>query len=81
MGMNGIIFEYTNEYRFHADLIYKWLFVKLLPMVSYNRSTSCLKYFYPTSCIKGEIYDPIVYLKAEESLLISDTRLLTLYMK
>jgi hypothetical protein len=46
MGMNGIIFEYTNEYWFHADLIYKWLFVKLLPMVSYNRSTSCLKYFY-----------------------------------
>ena len=26
MGMNGIIFEYTNEYGFHADLIYKWLF-------------------------------------------------------
>jgi hypothetical protein len=26
MGMNGIIFEYMNEYGFHADLIYQWLF-------------------------------------------------------
>ena len=26
MGMNGIIFEYMNEYGCHADLIYKWLF-------------------------------------------------------
>ena len=26
MGMNGIIFEYMNEYGCHADLIYQWLF-------------------------------------------------------
>jgi hypothetical protein len=26
MGMNGIIFEYTNEYGFHADLIHKGFF-------------------------------------------------------
>ena len=25
MGMNGIMFEYMNEYGCHADLIYQWL--------------------------------------------------------
>jgi hypothetical protein len=33
MGMNGIIFEYTNEYWFHADLIYKWLFCQAVTNV------------------------------------------------
>ena len=26
MSMNGIIFEYMNEYGCHNDLIYRWLF-------------------------------------------------------
>jgi hypothetical protein len=38
--------------------------------------------YIPTSCfIKWGIYDPIVYLKAEEGLLISDARLLTLAVR
>jgi hypothetical protein len=50
MGMNGINFEYTNEYGFHADLIYKWFFCQAYvpPSLSLRNICSRLSWYHMT---------------------------------
>jgi hypothetical protein len=69
--------------------IYEWVWLSCwsnISMVVLSRSSDTIvpnvTLSIPTNCfIKGGIYDPIVYSKAEEILHISDARLLTLYRK